>query len=614
MDLWEALGVGLVWFCIGLVLVALARLPDSRVIRPLLCLIITVALWSLGELVTGNADDMAQKQVGLVILYTGTIFLPACWWALAVRWAQELKGEARRTRRLWVRAPVFWAAAMWLVMASNPLHGWFITPVLGGRNVYGALWWVMAIPNYALILLAAGLVIRASWRIGRPAVRRQAVVLVASSGLALLTNGAYVSGSDVGPAGTLLVFAVAAAILALGMYRQSLFGVLPAALPVIFEHDPDGLLVVRPGGRLVHCNRRARELLAPVQLGVDARIPQSLPGLLPAADAQPTDEGSADAGLAADAHPTDDGAADAALRWWLEVLNPGGRIYRYGADAASSLHVSGHAVRGRGANVVALALRVRDVTAEEEAHVALRRTRRLESVAELARGVAHDFHNILGVVRGNARLLVENLRGHPEVERRVERILSFGRRATDLADQLELYAGGTDPVPTSIDLNEIVRDTADGLEPEPGAQVGLRLDLCSSDPLVVGDATQLQQAILNLLVNAREALEERGGVIRVSTGTARVDPAVCRGLVLGAERPSGRYAFVRVADDGPGIDLEAQERIFEPFVSSKGKHRGIGLSTVLGIARAHRALLQLESAPGRGAAFGIYLDVAGIEH
>jgi signal transduction histidine kinase len=598
MDLWQALGVGLVGFCIGLVLMALARLPDSRVIRPLLCLIITVALWSLGELVTGNADDMAQKQVGLVILYTGTIFLPACWWALAVRWAQELKGEARLARPLWVRAPVFWAGVMWLAMASNPLHGWFITPVLGGRNEYGALWWVMAIPNYALILLAAGLAIRASWRIGRPAVRRQAVVLVASSGFALLTNWAYVWGSEVGPAGTLIVFAVAAAILALGMYRQSLFGVLPAALPVIFEHDPDGLLVVRPGGRLVHCNRRARELLAPVELGVDARIPQNLPGLLPAADAQPADGGAADVGL----------------RWWLEVLNPGGRVYRYGPDAERSLHVSGHAVRGRGANVVALAIRVRDVTAEEEAHSSLRRTRRLESVAELARGVAHDFNNVLGVVRGNARLLVQDLRGHPEVERRVERILRFGRRATDLADQLELYAGGTDPVPTSIDLNEIVRDMADGLEPEPGAQVGLQLQLCSSDLLVVGDATQLRQAILNLIVNAREALQEQGGVIRVSTETARVNPTVCRGLVLGADRPPGRYACVRVADDGPGIDLEAQERIFEPFVSSKGKHRGIGLSTVLGIARAHQALLQLESAPGRGATFGVYLEAAGIEH
>ena len=90
-----------------------------------------------------------------------------------------------------------------------------------------------------------------------------------------------------------------------------------------------------------------------------------------------------------------------------------------------------------------------------------------------------------------------------------------------------------------------------------------------------------------------------------------MDPAACRGLVLGGERRPGLYAFVRVADDGPGIDRDAQERIFEPFVSAKGKHRGIGLSTVLGIARAHHALLQLESAPGRGASFGIYLDLTG---
>ena len=116
-----------------------------------------------------------------------------------------------------------------------------------------------------------------------------------------------------------------------------------------------------------------------------------------------------------------------ALRWWSEVLDSGGRVYRYGPDAARSLHVSGHAVRGRSDRLVALVLRVRDVTAEEEANTALRRARRLESVAELARGVAHDFNNMLGVVRGNAWLLAQDLRGQPEVEQRLERILRCRR-------------------------------------------------------------------------------------------------------------------------------------------------------------------------------------------
>ena len=121
MDAWQAISAGLVGLCIGLVLVALARLPDSRVVRSLLCLILTVALWSLGELVASGAEDMARKQIGLVLLYTGTIFLPASWWTLAVRWAQEVEGGARLIGPLWVRAPVLWAGAMWLVMASNPL-------------------------------------------------------------------------------------------------------------------------------------------------------------------------------------------------------------------------------------------------------------------------------------------------------------------------------------------------------------------------------------------------------------------------------------------------------------------------------------------------------------
>jgi signal transduction histidine kinase len=587
----EDLSAGLVGLSIGLVLVALVRLPDSRVFRPLLCVILTVALWTFGEVVATGAEEMTRKQFGLLVLYTGTIFLPVSWWTLALRWAQEVDRGVRLRHPLWVRAPLLWAGAMWLAMVSNPWHGSFLTPVLGGRNEYGPLWWVMAVPNYAMILAAAGLVIRVSWKTARPAVRWQGVVLLSSSGLPLFGNLAYLLHSEVPAVPTLLVFVLAGAILALGMFRQGLFGVLPAALPVVFENDPDGLLVVRPGGRLVHCNEKARELLAPAPLGVDARIPKDLNGLVDAGNSRLTD--------------SDDVGPE--VRWWSEVLGSGGRHYRYGPDAARFLHVSGHAVRGRGDRLVALVLRVRDTTAEEEANTALRRARRLESVAELARGVAHDFNNILGVVRGNARLLARDLPGFPEAERRLDRILRFGQRATDLADQLQLYAGGAEPVETSLDLNEIVRDTVEDLEPEFGAQVALHLDLCHSEPQVFGDATQLRQAILNLVENAREVLQDRGGVIRVSTGLASVNPAACRGLVLGDDGPPGIYAFVRVADDGPGIDLEAQERIFEPFVSSKGKHRGIGLSTVFGIARAHHALLQLESAPERGATFAIYL-------
>jgi signal transduction histidine kinase len=293
------------------------------------------------------------------------------------------------------------------------------------------------------------------------------------------------------------------------------------------------------------------------------------------------------------------------------VLDPGGRRYRYGPDGNRFLHISGHAVRDRAIRMEALVLRIRDVTGEEEAAVALRRARRLDSVAELARGVAHDFRNLLCVVRGNARILAQELRGQPEVERRLERILRFGDRATELADQLELYSGGSDPVTDLVDLNELVRDTANGLELEPGAQVGLCLELGPAALNVLGDATQLRQAILNLIVNAREAIQHRGGVIRVTTGATHVDPKTCRGLVVGGDRGPGFFAFVRVHDDGPGIDLELQERIFEPFVSSKGKHRGIGLSTVLGIARAHSALLWLETVPGEGTTFALYLDAVG---
>ena len=105
MDAWQAMGAGLVGLCIGLVLVGLSRISASRVVRPLLWFVVTVVFWAFGELVASGADDMAEKRIGLAFLYAGAVFLPACWWTLAVRWAQEVEGRERLRSRLWVRAP-----------------------------------------------------------------------------------------------------------------------------------------------------------------------------------------------------------------------------------------------------------------------------------------------------------------------------------------------------------------------------------------------------------------------------------------------------------------------------------------------------------------------------
>jgi signal transduction histidine kinase len=267
---------------------------------------------------------------------------------------------------------------------------------------------------------------------------------------------------------------------------------------------------------------------------------------------------------------------------------------------------------------VAHCLRIHDATEEQRAESEGRRTRRLESVAELARGVAHDFHNLLAVVLGNAQLLACELPASPQLQRKLERILRSGRQASELADQLQLYAGAVEPKRVVFDLSSLVRDVFEIFDLERaqsrnGDAIEARLDVADRPVVVEADPTQLRQLILNLIANSRDAVEEQGGEIRIETGRALVDPQRCEHLVLGTDQAAAAYAFVRVTDSGPGMDAETQERIFEPFFSTKGKHRGIGLSTVFGIVRSHDALLELVSRTGEGTAFTVYFALADVE-
>jgi signal transduction histidine kinase len=472
-----------------------------------------------------------------------------------------------------------------------------MVPVIGGRNLFGPLWWAMALPNYMLILAAGALELRVLLRAETARARRQSAFMIAASGITLLANLAYMAGFGGPGKAPVYILSGAAVILVVGILRQGLFGVLPEALPVIASHDPDGLLVVKPNGRLTHANPRARALLAPVELSDGCALPELLAPRLMHRD------GSKVAG----ADPTGDGER------WHGLLRLDGALYRYdGREQVRWLRIGVEPVRGRRGRLLAQVLRIHDATEEQRTETQVRRARRLESVAELSRSVAHDFRNLLAVVRGNAELLVDVVRDEPAGQRKVSRILRASEQAGELADQLQLYAGDERPVRTPLDLSRLVLSQVDLMEPDPtgvarSGTIEADMDVASEPLMVEADATQMRQLLMNLFMNAREAMREAGGEICVETGRCRVDPARADNLVLGREQPAGEYVFLEVSDTGPGIDPDAQERIFEPFFSTKGKQRGIGLSTVFGIARSHGALIELESAPGEGSTFRVYL-------
>ena len=231
---------------------------------------------------------------------------------------------------------------------------------------------------------------------------------------------------------------------------------------------------------------------------------------------------------------------------------------------------------------------------------------KLESLGVLAGGVAHDFNNILGIISGYCSLLsLEEERCAdylPEIARAVE-------RAAELCRQMLAYAGKTKFVRTRIDLVALMGEMVGMLRSTLSQNVVIRFDKSVDFSPLLGDAGQLRQVVMNLIINAAEAIGEAQGEIRVVLGRTRFAGGATDADHLGKEIPPGNYACLEVSDSGCGMDEETRLRIFEPFFTTKFSGRGLGMSAVLGIINTHGGALQLFSLPGQGTRFRIYLPL-----
>jgi PAS domain S-box-containing protein len=259
----------------------------------------------------------------------------------------------------------------------------------------------------------------------------------------------------------------------------------------------------------------------------------------------------------------------------------------------------------------------RDITARLESAAArreleeqVRHTQKLESLGALTGGIAHDFNNLLTPVLGAASLLLQEIPEDSRYRRRVETIQQAARRAADLTGQMLSYAGGTDLELRPVDLSELVREMQLLLESSVSREARLEWRLEEALPRVLADPGQLSQVIVNLIVNASEALGASGRKIELRTESLEADRSLLDACVLGEQREAGRYVALAVRDDGEGIPAEALERVFDPFFTTKFTGRGLGLAMVVGIVRGHGGALQVESAPGIGTTFRILLPLA----
>jgi PAS domain S-box-containing protein len=230
---------------------------------------------------------------------------------------------------------------------------------------------------------------------------------------------------------------------------------------------------------------------------------------------------------------------------------------------------------------------------------------KLESLGVLAGGIAHDFNNILMGIIGNAGLAMMELPADSTIRECIVHIEKASQHAAELTTQLLAYSGKGAFRFRPVNLTRVVEEMMHLIEAAISKRAFLSVRLDPDLPEIDGDAGQLRQVILNLVTNASDAVEANGGNIRITTGVMKADTAYLGTTYLQEDLREGTYVFLEVVDTGCGMDRHVQSRIFDPFYSTKFPGRGLGLAAVLGIARAHRATIRVESALGEGTTFRV---------
>ncbi|NTV49601.1 MAG: PAS domain S-box protein [Geobacteraceae bacterium] len=244
---------------------------------------------------------------------------------------------------------------------------------------------------------------------------------------------------------------------------------------------------------------------------------------------------------------------------------------------------------------------------EERLHLEkqLLHAQKLESLGVLAGGIAHDFNNILTAIIGNAELALMRLNPESPVLENLHRIEQAAASAADLARQMLAYSGKGKFVIEAIDLNRMVEEMGHMLEVSISKKAILRFNLTKPLPSIDADVTQIRQIIMNLVINASEAIGDRSGVIAITTGCVECDEAYLRDIWLTDPLPQGLYVFMEIADTGCGMDKETLRKLFDPFFTTKFTGRGLGMAAVLGIVRGHKGAIKVYSEPDKGSTFKV---------
>jgi PAS domain S-box-containing protein len=552
-------------------------------------MMLAVAWWSFTSAMHTLIGDADTRILLAKFQYLGVAPIGVLWLLFATQYSRLAWPTQRLSRILLWIVP----AVTLLLVATNERHHlhWAgidaVATPSGTRLVYegGTWYWVHAAYSYFLILIGTATLARGLRRFPLPYRRQTTMILLGAivpwiGNLLYLSRALPVTGLDLTP----IAFTVSGACFTFGMYRYRLLGLVPIAREMVFDSMEDGVLVLDAQRRLVDLNAAAEKYT----------------GCTNASFGRPVDE---------------------VVSWWTEAVDED-RPRVEGQPAVVKVEpgpryfeVKVSPVRDSQRRFVGWYVIIHDVSNrrrnEAERYAFERRLQeqqKSESLMVLAGGVAHDFNNLLTGILGNADLLALLAAHDSEQRRAAEAIVIGAQRAADLVSKMLAYAGGGRVVAQHVDLDGLVMEMVDLLAASVARHCTLTYNSPGPLPLVETDPTQIRQVVLNLIVNAAEAVDD-AGVITVETGVETLDEAMLKRMTFGDDIAAGKYVFIDVVDNGAGMSEHTLARMFDPFFSTKDTGRGLGMAAVRGIVRSHRAALRVTSAEGQGTRFRVWFPL-----
>jgi PAS domain S-box-containing protein len=540
-------------------------------------LLLALSVWCAAYAWELSASTFATKVLALKVKYVGVVLLPMAW----LGFIYDLVAADEDDARLVVRTVGTASGVLLLAAWTDGWHGWFwggLTlegtgpgSVLVGR---GPGFWLNVALTYAA--LVTGALVLAAQAVASPYLyRKRAAIIIAAAVVPWVGNLVFVAGDE--RPGTIdftpVLFAVTAILAALAVFRYRVLDPIPTLRDVRIEVIGDGLIIVDARGRVADLNRAAEGILgcsraAAAGLGLE----QVLAGL----------------------GPLDGGPRRVDVR-------------RPVAGAERTFDASVTPITTPAAQRTGWLVLLRDVTERRQLEEQLRQAQKMEAVGKLAGGVAHDFNNLLTAIIGFTSLALDDVPEGSPARNALAQVRRSAEQAAALTRQLLAFGRRQILQPEPLDLSDVVRRMEPVLRRLIGADIAIRCEYAEHLPVVMADLTQVQQILLNLVVNAREAMSA-GGELTIVTGRLTVE----RRADGDSDVPPGDYVSLDVSDTGEGIAPQDLERIFEPFFTTKefGRGAGLGLSTVYGIAKQSGGDVYVRSSPGAGAAFTVLLPAS----